>query len=123
MIPDIMHDVLEGALQYETNVLLAHIINEARHLQLSKLNHIIECVELGYMESSSWPSPILNMEDKHLKQNGMIKPCPCKWTKVIVIRLSTCIYFICTNSHYIYFTVDNCITNVVTWSSTTSFYW
>ena len=76
MIPDIMHDVLEGALQYETNVLLAHIINEARHLQLSKLNHIIECVELGYMESSSRPSPILNMEDKHLKQNGMIKALP-----------------------------------------------
>ena len=73
LIPDIMHDVLEGVLQYEAKLVLAHVISGCRCIRLSHLNHLIESVELGYMETSSQPSPIiLNMEDRHLRQNGMV---------------------------------------------------
>ncbi len=44
LIPDIMHDVLEGVLQYEV---LKHV--ESHYVQLSKINQIIESSELGYM--------------------------------------------------------------------------
>ena len=66
-----MHDVLEGVLQYETKLILSHITS-CHYTSLSHVNHLIECIELGYMEVSSRPSIIvLNMDDKHLKQNGM----------------------------------------------------
>ena len=71
LIPDVMHDVLEGVLQYETKLILSHITS-CHYISLSHVNHLIECIELGYMEVSSRPSTIvLNMDDKHLKQNGM----------------------------------------------------
>ena len=67
-----MHDVLEGVLQYEAKLVLAHLIRHCRHIRLSHLNNTIESIELGYMEVSSRHSPTVhNMEDKHLKQNGM----------------------------------------------------
>ena len=73
LIPDIMHDILEGVLQYEAKLLLKHIVEE-RHISLSHLNMLIESVELGYMEASSRPSPIiLNSDDELLRQNGMPK--------------------------------------------------
>ena len=73
LVPDIMHDVLEGLLQYEAKLVLAHIISGCRYIRLSHLNHLFESIELGYMEVSDRPSPIvLNMDDNHLKQNGMI---------------------------------------------------
>ena len=44
LIPDIMHDVLEGVLQYEAKLVLAHIISHCRHIHL---NNMIESIELG----------------------------------------------------------------------------
>ena len=68
LIPDVMHDVLEGVLQYETKLILSHITS-CHYISLSHVNHLIECIELGYMEVSSRPSTIvLNMD---LKLNGM----------------------------------------------------
>lgn len=72
LIPDIMHDMLEGVLQYEVKLLLEHLIKECRHFKLSFFNHMIEAIELGYMEVRNRPTLIvLNMEDRLLKQNGM----------------------------------------------------
>ena len=72
LIPDVMHDVLEGVLQYETKLVLSHITSGCHYISMSHVNHLIECIELGYMEVSNRPSAIvLNMDDKHLKQNGM----------------------------------------------------
>lgn len=71
LIPDVMHDVLEGVLQYEAKLVLKHI-HDRRYMRLSHLNHLLEVIELGYMETSSRPSPIvLNMEDRSLRQNGI----------------------------------------------------
>ena len=72
LLPDVMHDVLEGVLQYEAKLVLYHLIRECRCMKLSHFNHLIETVELGYMENKNRPSPVkLNMEDRSLRQNGM----------------------------------------------------
>ena len=68
LIPDVMHDILEGVLQYEAKLVLSHITS-GYYISLSRVNHL-ECIELGYMEVCNRPSAVLNM-DKHLKQNGM----------------------------------------------------
>lgn len=40
--PDIMHDVLEGSLQYEVKELLKHLIRSEKDFSLKDLNEIIE---------------------------------------------------------------------------------
>ena len=99
LLPDIMHDVLEGALQYELKLLLqycikdkrffqvlidivmnvsvfnfSHVFTATEFLQLSALNEMIENNELGHMESDR-PAPItaktLSSKDKCLKQKGI----------------------------------------------------
>lgn len=58
LIPDIMHDILEGALQYEMKLMLKVFIIDEKYVTLSELNRQIEFFELGYMESKDRPSPI-----------------------------------------------------------------
>ena len=67
-VPDIMHDVLEGMLQYETKLVLLHM---TQYFNIKCLNHLITCVNLGYMEASSRPTEI-SLNDDKLKQNGKI---------------------------------------------------
>ena len=57
LLPDVMHDILEGALQYETKLLLQYCIREKHYFSVSDLNEAIEGMELGYMESDQ-PAPI-----------------------------------------------------------------
>ena len=70
LLPDIMHDILEGVLQYEAKLLLRHLIYEEGCLTLEQLNSRISRMELGYMESSNRPSEIstttLQAEDSNL---------------------------------------------------------
>lgn len=74
LIPDVMHDVLEGVLQYEAKVLLRHLIFAEGCFTLDQLNSRISKIELGYMESSNRPSEIsastLQSQDHLLTQNG-----------------------------------------------------
>ena len=57
LVPDILHDVLEGALQYEAKLLLKHCILTEKYFTLDHLNQLIDTFELGYMESDR-PSQI-----------------------------------------------------------------
>ena len=41
LVPDIMHDILEGVLKYKTKLVLIHIIQSCRYLTLRNLNHLI----------------------------------------------------------------------------------
>ena len=72
-----MHDVLEGALQYEVKLFLNYAVYSQKFLTADHLNQLIESYELGYMEDNR-PSPInptvlrsVNASDRSLKQNGM----------------------------------------------------
>jgi hypothetical protein len=75
LLPDVMHDVLEGALQYEVKLLLQYC-REKRHF--SDHNEAIEGMELGYMETdrpAPIPSKTLYARDSNsLKQKGMSDP-------------------------------------------------
>lgn len=70
-----MHDVLEGALQYEAKIMLQKFVQQDQYFTLQELNSIIESFHFGYAEGKSRPSPIepntLSSSDSSLKQNGM----------------------------------------------------
>lgn len=74
LVPDIMHDILEGALQYEAKLILQKFIQEDKYFTLDEINSIIECFEFGYAEGKNRPTPItsqtLSSSDNALKQNG-----------------------------------------------------
>ena len=76
LLPDIMHDLLEGALQYETKLMLQQFILREKYITLDEFNNRLERFELGYMEEKDRPSPIsdttLRSESSNtLKQAGM----------------------------------------------------
>lgn len=74
LVPDVMHDVLEGVLQYEAKLMLKQFIHHDHYFTLRQLNQQIEAFELGYSEVKSRPSLIsqatLQEGDNHLTQSG-----------------------------------------------------
>ena len=58
LLPDVLHDILEDALQYEIKLMLRVMIAEERYFTLDTLNTRMENLELGYMESKDCPTPI-----------------------------------------------------------------
>jgi len=70
-----MHDVLEGALQYEVKLLLKRMVNCENYFALETLNSRLENLDLGYMDVKNRPTPIgakqLNSDGSSLKQNGL----------------------------------------------------
>ena len=53
-----MHDVLEGALQYEVKLMLQFIINSEGYFTLEIFNSHLVNPELGYMESNNKPTVV-----------------------------------------------------------------
>lgn len=53
LLPDVMHDILEGVLQYEVKLMLRVVIEEEGYFTLDHFNSCLENLELGYMESKS----------------------------------------------------------------------
>ena len=78
LIPDVMHDLLEGALQHIIKLLLCYLIEEKKYFSYSHLNQKIESMELGYMEDNH-PSQI-SRSDKTLRQNGKLPVSICMGT-------------------------------------------
>ena len=74
LLPDIMHDLLEGALQYETKLLLKEYILKEHFFTLDDLNEKLQNMELGYMECKDRPTlisdTVLKSSDNKLQQNG-----------------------------------------------------
>ena len=62
-----MHDVLEGALQYEAKIMLQEMVENEHYFTLKELNSRLGRVELGYMEVKDRPSPI---SDQKLSGTG-----------------------------------------------------
>ena len=58
LLPDIMHDVLEGALEYEVKLLLRVLTENENYFTLDNFNDCLENLELGHMECKSRPTPI-----------------------------------------------------------------
>ena len=71
-----MHDVLEGALQYEVELMLKNMICDDKYFTLDFLNSRLENIDLGYMDAKNRPTSIaarylLAPTGLSLKQNGM----------------------------------------------------
>ena len=66
LLPDVMHDILEGTLQHVLQLLLTYCIDD---FTLKELNDNIEGMELGYMEDAR---PTIVDNHKHLRQNGIL---------------------------------------------------
>ena len=69
LLPDVMHDLLEGVLQHVIKLLLSYCIEEKKYFTLATLNEKILGIELGYMEDNR-PAPLDHW--KHIRQNGMV---------------------------------------------------
>lgn len=75
LIPDIMHDILEGGLQYEVKLMLNKLIYEDKYFTLEVLNFKLENFDYGYLDVKNRPSPITTdtltaSSSNSLKQNG-----------------------------------------------------
>lgn len=74
LIPDIMHDVLEGVLQYEVKLMLRYMINVENYFSLDVFNSKLRNLELSSTESKNKPTSIspktISSEGNSLKQNG-----------------------------------------------------
>lgn len=67
LLLDIMHDVLEGALQYEVKVMLQEMIHSDGYFTVDLLNSRLINTELGYMEQKDRPTPI---DAKNISNSG-----------------------------------------------------
>ena len=73
LFPYVMHDVLEGVLQYEVKLLLKCLTREKKQFSLKFLNAKIKRLEVGYMEVASRPALIkMDSTDNLTKQKGII---------------------------------------------------
>ena len=74
LLPDIMHDLLEGVLQYEAKLLLLVLV-QSNYFTLEDFNSRLENIELGYMECKNRPTIVsaktFNSDGNSLKQNGI----------------------------------------------------
>ena len=72
LVPDVMHSILEGVLQYECKHVLVKLISE-KLITLDILNIRLMNTDVGYMDKKNQPSPItpaaLTETSRNLKQN------------------------------------------------------
>lgn len=89
LIPDIMHDILEGALQYEFKLMLQVMTRTENYFTLDIFNSRLENTDFGYMEAKNKPTSLssqtVSSDGNSLKQNGMIQ---------VLWLLLTCHFFL-----------------------------
>ena len=83
LVPDIMHDVLEGCLAYEVKELLKHLISTSI-ITLSELQRIMASFPYTGSDSRNKPTPLssttLSSSDHNLKQTGEYVHLLCRST-------------------------------------------
>lgn len=76
LVPDIMHDVLEGCLPYEAKELLKYLIQN-KVITLTEVNRIIDSFPYSPPDASNKPiliaSTTLSSTDHGLKQTGELR--------------------------------------------------
>jgi len=74
LMSDVMHDLMEGVLQYETKLMLVQFLDK-RYFSLDNLNQQIEALELPYRKGSDKPVTLdrktLYKRGSRLNQKGM----------------------------------------------------
>ena len=79
LVPDIMHDILEGTMQVTLKCLLYYLIEENHMFTLTNLNERISSFDYGHADVQNRPSEIsrstFNSSSDALKQSGMCFCC------------------------------------------------
>lgn len=73
LVPDIMHDILEGTLQLTLRHLISYFIRDMKYFTLKDLNKRISSFNYGYADSRNKPSEISKntfSSSDTLKQSG-----------------------------------------------------
>lgn len=88
LVPDVMHDLLEGTLQFEAKLVLEHVVSE-RYVSYSVFAGALAGMEVGYMEADNKPSEIssatFSSSDKTLGQKGSN-------LYIVQVTIFTCMY-------------------------------
>ena len=96
LVPDIMHDLLEGSLQLCTKLLLQYLILQEKKFSLQLLNERISCFSYGRADVKNKPSPItekiLTSSDNKLSQSGMWALALSVYLQHLLLYISTCTY-------------------------------
>ena len=71
LVPDIMHDILEGAIQLTLKWLIHHLIYDEKIFSLAILNKRISSFQYGYAELKNKPSEYLMLHFKCQILSGM----------------------------------------------------
>ena len=76
LVPDIMHDVLEGALPLEMKLMLGQLVFVEKLFTVAQFQACLDCLDLGYMEVCDRPTPITDAilratDSSSFKQAGM----------------------------------------------------
>lgn len=76
LLPDIMHDLLEGVLQYEVKLMLKTMVRVDGYFSLEVFNSRLINTDFGYMEINDKPTPIssttFSSSGHSLKQAGTL---------------------------------------------------
>ena len=77
LVPDVMHDILEGSLQYEVKELLKYFVNTKNYFTLDELNNKINEFPYVLTDKATRPATIaptvLASSDHTVKQKGLYK--------------------------------------------------
>ena len=77
LVPDVMHDLLEGALQYEVKILIREMTHIEEYFTLDLFNTRLTTTELGYMEVKDRPTVLdehkISSSGHTLSQSGKHK--------------------------------------------------
>ena len=89
-MPDLMHDVLEGALEHELKLMLKAMVSVDCYITIAEFNMRLVSMELGYMEASDRPSEIQMTNTPRsgtsisLKQQGAQQQSTCSPNKFVL---------------------------------------
>ena len=84
LVPDVMHDVLEGSLPLTICELLYYCIATKKYFTLAQLNNIIDKFDYGHIESKNKPSHI---EWSHIEKRKLRQSAAQIWTLAINLPL------------------------------------
>ena len=70
MSVDIMHDLLEGAFEYDLGLILYRFIVNAKYFTLEELNDRIRVLDYGQEQNKSQPIKESQIKNKHIKMSA-----------------------------------------------------
>ena len=113
LIPDIMHDCLEGCVQYEVKELLKHLSSEGI-LSVVDINSAVHSFPLTGFDARNHPAPItavnLASSDHSLKQTGIYM---CSTMQIVlIIHICVCIP-VCVYLCVYMLVINTCINNML----------